>query len=180
MNQAALREGGAPPPDPAKSAAKPSPGFRTPSTPAQLIESRLYTYCLSGRLVMGTALMTAIRCTVQKALADYFCLDIQGRALGAEWLGTSAWPVHRYSYLRPGMPWLVVRNTGYEPAAIRPPLLGYLAGGAEEVINPKPAAMAKSRVWPYLRKNGWEAASELLALNEILARSSLEIDGRIT
>ena len=35
--------------------------------------------------------------------------------------------------------------------------------------------MAKSRVWLYLRKNGWEAASELLALNEIL-RSELPGD----
>ena len=115
--------------------------------------------------------MTAIRCTVQKALADYFCLDIQGRPVlsgRAHWRGRSTAIVIYVT----GMPWLVVRNTGYEPAGIRPPLLGYLAGGAEEVINPKPAAMAKSRVWPYLRKNGWEAASELLALNEIL-RSEL-------
>ena len=79
-----------PPSDPAESVAKPSPGFRAPQTLAQLIESRLYTYCLSGGPAMGPALMTAIRVTVQKALADYFCLDIQGHALAL-----SGW-VHRH------------------------------------------------------------------------------------
>jgi hypothetical protein len=116
---------------------------------------------------MGPALMTAFRLTVQKALADYFCLDIQGRALVLSSV------VHRHGQLAiiiptPGMPWIVVRNTGSVRAETHSPLLGYLAGGAEEVIDPRPAAMAKSRVWRYLRKNGWEAASELLALNEIL------------
>jgi hypothetical protein len=163
---------GSRPSDPAEPVAKLSPGFRAPQTLAQLIESRLYTYCLSGGPVMGSALIAAIRVTVQKALADYFCLDIQGHALAL-----STW-VHRRGQLTaivvyaPGAPWLVVRSGGRALAEIRLPLLGYRAGDAEEAINPRSAAKAKGRAWQCLRRNNWETASEVLALNEIL-RSEL-------
>ena len=57
---------------------------------------------------------------------------------------------------------------------------GYLAGVAEEVTNPKSAAKAKDRAWQCLRRNGWETASEMLALARSWARSFLGINGKIT
>lgn len=159
--------------DPAESVAKRSPGFREPSTLAQLIESRLYTYCLSGGPAMGPALMTAIRLTVQKALADYSYLDIQGGALAL-----SGW-THRHRessaivICAPGMPWLVVRNVGCAPGETRSPLLGYLACGTGQTPHPKPATPVKHRVWQYVMKNGWAAACEMVALREILGSELL-------
>jgi hypothetical protein len=159
---------GNPPSDAVRSAAGGSLGFSKPCTIAQLIETRLYRYCLSGGPVLGPALTTVIRLTVQKALAACFCLDIQGGALVLSGHARRRDQLTALVIYAPGMPWIVVQNAGYVPGETRSPLLRYLASGAEEVINPKPAAMAKSRVWSYLRRNGWVPASELLALSEIM------------
>lgn len=166
-NREATTAGGATP-DRAGSVAKPSPGFRTPSTLAQLIESRLYSYSISGGPAMGPALIVAIRRIVEKALADYFRLDIQGRALVLSGCAHRCGRSTAVVICAPGMPWWVVRKMGYGATEIRSPLLGYPAGGAEEVVSRKAAAMAKRYVQQCLRKNGWEAAPEMLALNEIL------------